>query len=190
MSLKLHVIVGSTRPGRAGPVIGRWVADFATSHGGFDVDLVDLADFDLPLLDEAAHPIMRQYANAPTQEWSASVDAADAYLFVTPEYDYFPPAALVNAIQVVMLEWGRKPAGVVSYGGISGGLRAAQQLRLLISTVNVHALPNVVPVPNFAQFVDETGSFKPSPPIAQGLAGLIDELQVWATALKPTRTPV
>ena len=146
MALKLNIIIGSTRPGRVGPVIAQWLKEAADKHGKFAVELVDLADFDLPLLDEAAHPATRQYANEPTKRWSASVASADAFLFVTPEYDYFAPAALVNAVQVLLHEWLYKPAGVLSYGGVSGGLRSAQVLRQLLSNVNVHALPQVVPV--------------------------------------------
>src|SRR5262245_4400352 len=121
LTLKLNVITASTRPGRSGPLIGRWVAEFATQHGAFSVEHVDLADFNLPLLDEAAHPVLQRYEHEHTRRWSESVASADAYVFVTPEYDYFPPASLVNAVQVLRHEWSRKPAGIVSYGGISGG---------------------------------------------------------------------
>jgi NAD(P)H-dependent FMN reductase len=126
MALKLNIVLGSTRPGRVGPKIAQWVKQFADEHGKFDVELVDLAAFDLPLLDEVAHPRLGNYQNEPTKRWSASVASADAFVFVTPEYDYFAPASLVNAVQVLLKEWGYKPAGVVSYGGVSGGLRAAQ----------------------------------------------------------------
>ncbi|MDP3896592.1 MAG: NAD(P)H-dependent oxidoreductase, partial [Mesorhizobium sp.] len=86
MALKLNIIIGSTRPGRAGPTVAQWLRETAVEHGRFAVDLVDLADFNLPLLDEPKHPALRQYANAPTKRWSASVDSADAFVFVTPEY--------------------------------------------------------------------------------------------------------
>jgi len=188
MSLKLNVIIGSTRPGRSGPVIGQWIKEFAIAHGKFDVELVDLAAFNLPLLDEAAHPVLQQYEHEHTQRWSENVDSADAYIFVTPEYDYFPPASLVNAVQVLMREWAYKPAGIVSYGGISGGLRASQALRQLISTVNVHALPHVVPVPSYGQFVADDGVFRPNGPMADGATGMLDELHKWAVALKTMRT--
>ncbi|WP_175874669.1 NAD(P)H-dependent oxidoreductase [Burkholderia sp. BCC0397] len=176
MSLKLNVIIGSTRPGRSGPVIGQWFNEFAAAHGKFDVELVDLAEFNLPLLDEAAHPYLQRYEHEHTKRWSKSVDSADAYVFVTPEYDYFPPASLVNAVQVLMREWGYKPAGIVSYGGISGGLRASQVLRQLITSVNVHPLPHVVPVPSFGQSVGEDGAFQPNAPIVDGATGMLDEL--------------
>lgn len=185
--MKLNVIIGSTRPGRAGFSVGNWVADFAREHGKFEVNLVDLADFNLPLLDEASHPVLQKYEHAHTRRWSESVDSADAYVFVTPEYDYFPPASLVNAIQVLFKEWAYKPAGVVSYGGVSGGLRASQQLRLLISSVNVHPLPQAVPIPFFAQFVDDNGQFQPNEPMTQGATTMLNELHKWATALRPMR---
>ncbi|WP_321949655.1 NADPH-dependent FMN reductase [Burkholderia cenocepacia] len=187
MSFKLNIIIGSTRPGRSGSVVAQWVKEFAMAHGKFDVELVDLAAFNLPLLDEAAHPVLQQYEHEHTKHWSKSVDSADAYIFVTPEYDYFPPASLVNAVQVVMREWAYKPAGIVSYGGISGGLRASQALRQLISTVNVHALPHVVPVPSYGQFIGDDGVFRPNEPMADGATSMLDELHKWAVALKTMR---
>ena len=189
MALKLNIIIGSTRPGRAGPKLGHWFHQLATEHALFDASLVDLADFELPLLDEASHPRLQTYRNEPTRKWSASVAAADAFVFVTPEYDFFPPASLVNAVQVLSKEWAYKPAGVVSYGGISGGLRSAQGLRQLLGNVNVHALPQVVPVPMFAQFVGEDGVFRPSQPMQDGARGLLDELHKWAGALQGLHSP-
>jgi NAD(P)H-dependent FMN reductase len=188
VSLKLNIIIGSTRPGRAGAPIGQWLKEFAIAHGQFQVELVDLADFNLPLLDEAAHPVLQQYEHEHTKRWSASVASADAYVFVTPEYDCFPPASLVNAVQVVMREWSYKPAGVVSYGGISGGLRASQTLRQLITSVNVHPLPQVVPIPSFGQFIGDDGIFRPNLPMMEGTTGMLDELVRWAVALNPMRT--
>jgi NAD(P)H-dependent FMN reductase len=186
MAPKLKIILGSTRPGRVGPTIGRWMAEAASAHGLFDVELVDLAELGLPLLDEPAHPRLQQYQHEHTKRWSRIVGAADAFLFVTPEYDYFPPAALINAVQVLSREWAHKPAGVLSYGGVSGGLRAAQVLRSLLSNVNVHALPNVVPVPMFAQAIQE-GTFHPADTTRAGTTALLDDLHQWATALGALR---
>ena len=187
MVLRLNIVIGSTRPGRAGPAIAHWLRDVAEAHGGFEVELVDLAEVGLPLLDEAAHPRLQQYEHDHTKRWSQSVASADAFLFVTPEYDYFPPASLVNAVQVLSKEWARKPAGVVSYGGVSGGLRAAQVLRQLLSNVNMHALPQTVPVPFFSQHIQE-GAFRPGDQVTAGTQGLLDEILKWATALKALRT--
>jgi NAD(P)H-dependent FMN reductase len=115
------------------------------------------------------------------------VASADAYVFITPEYDYFPPASLVNAVQVLSLEWKYKPAGVLSYGGISGGLRSAQELRQLLSSVDVHALSQVVPVPFFSQFISDEGVFRPNSQMADGARAMLDELRKWASALKAMR---
>jgi NAD(P)H-dependent FMN reductase len=187
MRPNLNIVVGSTRPGRLGPTIGKWCHNFAREHDKFEVELVDLREFRLPLLDEGSHPRLQQYEHETTRKWSESVASADAYVFVTPEYDYFPPASLVNAVQVLLREWSYKCAGIVSYGGISGGLRSTQVLRQLLGNVNVHALPQTVPMPNFNQFIDQHGTFQPSQPIQDGMRVMLDELAKWANALKPLR---
>ena len=130
MALKLAVVIGSVRPGRVGPSVAAWFLEAAREHGNFDVTLVDLADVGLPLLDEPEHPVKQLYEHEHTKKWAAIVDDADAFVFVTPEYDFFAPASLLNAIQYLSKEWGYKPAGIVSYGGISGGLRSTQMVRL------------------------------------------------------------
>lgn len=191
MPLSLVVVTGSTRPGRVGPVIARWAEEAARAHqgahGGFDVTLADLGDLGLPLLDEPAHPAKQEYQHEHTRRWSRIVDGADAFVMVTPEYDYFPPAALVNAVQALLREWAYKPAGVVSYGGASGGLRAAQGLRQLLGNVNVHALPQTVPVPMFRQFIGEDGALRPNEAMQKGMGEMLDELGKWAGALKVLR---
>lgn len=187
MALKLNIIIGSTRPGRAGPTVAAWFDGFAREHGKFDVELVDLADFGLPLLDEAAHPRLQKYEHETTRRWAASVASADAYVLVTPEYDFFAPASLVNAVQCVLREWHYKPAGIVSYGGISGGLRATQALRQLLGNVNVHALPQSVPIPFFSKFIGDDGVFVPNEPMVEGAKLMLSELHRWAVALKTMR---
>lgn len=184
MAARLNVIIGSTRPGRVGPTIGQWVAEAARKHGRFEVELVDLADFELPLLDEAAHPMKQAYEKDTTKRWSASAAAANAFVFVTPEYDFFPPASLINAVQVLSKEWGGKAAGVVSYGGVSGGLRAAQVLRQLIGNVNIHALPQTVPVPFFPQYIGEDGAFRPNEQMEDGLRTMLDAVWTWTSLLR------
>lgn len=189
MALNLKIIIGSTRPGRVGPTIAKWVEETAKAHGAFEVETVDLADLNLPLLDEATHPAAQSYEHQHSRRWSKIVDGADAFIFVTPEYDYFAPASLVNAVQTLLKEWGYKAAGVVSYGGISGGLRSAQTLRQLLGNVNLHALPQVVPVPMFSQFIGEDGIFRGNEAMNGGLTSQLDELHKWAAALKPLRVP-
>ena len=187
-TLKLQTIICSTRPGRIGPKVANWFHAVAGEHGKFETELVDLADFDLPLLDEPKHPVMQQYEHEHTKKWAASVASADAYAFVTPEYDYFAPAALVNAVQFLAREWHYKPVGIVSYGGISGGLRAAQSEKMLFTTIKMMPVPEGVPVPMAAQHIGDDGVFRPAEVVINGARLMLDELHKWAGALKPLRT--
>lgn len=186
--MKLNIIIGSTRTGRIGPKIAQWVEAVAREHGGFEPALVDLADFNLPVFDEPKHPRMQDYVHDHTKAWSASVASGDAYVFVTPEYNSFPPASLINALTFLSREWNYKPAGIVSYGGISGGLRATQELRLLLTSVNVMPLPETVPVPMVMSMLDEQNGFVPTEPVVAGARLMLDELTKWAGALVPMRS--
>lgn len=186
MAPKLNIIIASTRPGRVGPSIARWFEAFAREHGKFEPVLVDLADFELPVYDEPRHPMMRQYEHAHTKAWSASVEAADAYVIVTPEYNFGPPPSLVNALNYLYLEWNYKPAGIVSYGGVSGGLRSAQAVKPLLSTLKIVPLTEGVGIPNFPQFIAD-GTFTPNELITTGGTAMLNELVRWAEALKPMR---
>ncbi|MFZ2101153.1 MAG: NAD(P)H-dependent oxidoreductase [Oricola sp.] len=187
MTLKLNIIVTSTRPGRIGPKIGKWMADFAKENSDFDVELVDLADFDLPLLDEPKHPSMQDYQHDHTKRWSAVNAKADAFVFVSPEYNYFPAASTVNAIQTLHKEWHKKPVGLVGYGGVSGGLRAMQSAKILMTTVSMMPLPQEVPIPFVFNFLGEDGAFGPADEVKQGAKAMLGELKVWAEALAETR---
>ncbi len=134
---RLHVVIASTRPGRTGPAVADWFTGIAEKHGGFDVHVVDLAEVGLPLLDEPHHPAERNYTHQHTKDWSASVDAADAFVFVAPEYNYGINAALKNAIDYLYFEWQYKPVGIVSYGNTSAGLRAAQMTKQVVTTLKM-----------------------------------------------------
>ncbi len=123
---KLSVVVGSTRPGRVGLPVGQWFFERAKEHGKFEVDLVDLKMLNLPLIDEPKHPRLRDYQHEHTKAWSAIVQASDAFVFVTPEYNFSASPVLLNAIDYLFHEWAYKAAGFVSYGGVSGGIRAVQ----------------------------------------------------------------
>lgn len=188
MALKLHVIVCSTRPGRIGLAVGRWFHGFAQAHGGFDAELVDLAAFNLPVYDEPKHPRLHEYEHEHTRRWGASVEQADAFAFVTPEYNYNPPPSFYNAIDLVLREWAYKPAGLVSYGGVSGGLRAAQAAKLLLTTVKIMPIPEGVAVPMAPRQLDEDKQFVSNELIDLSAKAMLDELVRWAEALKPLRT--
>src|SRR5437588_1030006 len=129
---KLMIVIASTRPGRVGLAVAQWFTDRAIEHRGFEVQVVDLAELDLPFLDEPHHPRLRRYTQDHTYAWSEMVDAADAFVFVTSEYNHGYPASLKNAIDFLNHEWKDKPVGFVSYGGVSAGTRAVQQLKQVV----------------------------------------------------------
>lgn len=184
MKHQLNVIIGSTRPGRAGPVFAKWLESFAREHGKFEPVLTDIAAFNLPVLDEPHHPRLGKYENSHTKAWSKAIDAADAFVFVAPEYNYFAAPAIVNAVDYLLREWRYKPAAILSYGGVSGGLRAAQAVKPLLTAVGVMPIPEGVALPMYQKLLDETGAFLPS---EQVLGGARTELFRWSEALKPMR---
>jgi NAD(P)H-dependent FMN reductase len=186
---KLHVIVASTRPGRRGLPIGQWAFDHAVEHGGFDVELVDLAEVALPFLDEPSHPRLRKYTHQHTKDWSAKIDAADAFVFVTPEYNYGMTAPLKNAIDYLHYEWQYKPVGFVSYGGLAGGTRAVQMLKQVVTALKMVPLVEAVPIPFFAQFFDDEDQFRPNEGLETSLTAMLNEMLRVESALRPLRTP-
>src|SRR5690606_20204524 len=116
---QLKIISSTVRPGRKGPLITQWIAEKARQNENFAVEVLDLHEIDLPLMDEAFHPRLKKYEKEHTKRWSAKIDAADAFIFVTGEYDHNYPAPLRNALEFLYNEWCYKPAGIVSYGGVS-----------------------------------------------------------------------
>lgn len=185
--MKLAVITVSVREGRVGRAVGDWFNAFAREHGGFDeVDFIDLKDVNLPLFNEPKHPVMQDYQFEYTKRWSALIGPADAYVFVTPEYDYFVPGALVNAVDYLSREWSYKPAAFVGYGGISGGLRSIQAAKPLLTSVKMMPLPESVSI-QFVQNFIKDGAFIPERMHQDMARLLLDELAKWATALKPMR---
>ena len=183
---KLSVIIASTRPGRVGLPVGQWFFEQAKRHGKFDVELVDLKDRNLPLLDEPHHPRLRKYEHEHTKAWSAIVQASDAFVFVTPEYNYSVAPSLLNALDYVFHEWAYKAAGIVSYGGISGGMRSAQMLRQTLSVLKVVPLPEAVTI-QFATQLLEDGVFRGSEPLEKAAVTMLDELFRWTDALAVLR---
>ncbi len=134
--IRIGIIIGSTRPGRKGEAVGKWVYEIAQKHSDAEFELVDIKDFNLPLLDEPVPPIMGQYTHQHTKVWSAKIASFDAYVFVTPEYNHATSAALKNAIDFLYHEWVNKAAGFVGYGG-AAGVRAVENLRLIMGEMQV-----------------------------------------------------
>jgi NAD(P)H-dependent FMN reductase len=187
MFLKLHTIICSTRPGRNGPHVAKWFHGMAQQHGKFDAHLIDLAEFNLPIFDEPLHPRLQKYEHAHTRAWSESVQAADAFVFVTPEYNFNMPPALLNALDFLSKEWNYKPAGFVSYGGVSGGLRSVQMSKQVVAALKMMPMAEGVAIPSFTTHLDEDKNFTPNDLIVASVKPMLDELHRWAEALKPMR---
>jgi NAD(P)H-dependent FMN reductase len=185
---KLMIVIGSTRPGRAGISVAEWFIAHARRHGEFDVEVVDLAELNLPMLDEPNHPRLRQYTHQHTRDWSAQVDAADAFVFITPEYNHGYPAALKNAIDYLHWEWSDKPVGFVSYGGVAAGTRALQQLKPVVSVLKLLPVSESVNLPFFTQFIDEDGVLQPNEVMEQSANAMLEELARVDVALAPLRS--
>ncbi len=186
--LILQVIICSTRPGRTGPMVAAWAADQARAHGQCAVELVDLAEFQLPILGEARHPRFGQYDHDESKRWSASVARADAYVFVLPEYDFAMPASLLNALQCLYHEWTYKPVAFVSYGGESGALRSVQMTKQAVTTFKMVPLVEAVSIHQVTQYIDKAaGTFTPGDAQARKATAMLDELVRWAKALRALR---
>ena len=184
--LKVAIILGSTRPGRNGEAVSRWIHDIAKKRNDANFDLVDIKDFNLPLLDEPIPPSIRQYSNEHTKIWSAKIDSFDAYIFVTAEYNHGIPGALKNAIDFLFKEWNNKVAGFVSYGS-AGGVRAVEQLRLVMAELKVATVRAQVPLSLFTDFENFT-KFKPAPFQEKSVNTMLDEVIAWGGVLKTLRT--
>jgi NAD(P)H-dependent FMN reductase len=188
-AVRLAVVVTSTREERVGPVIADWFIERARAHGKFELQPIDLKEVGLPLLDEPTHPRFRQYQHGHTKAWSATVDAADAFVFVTPEYNYAMPPALLNAIDYVFHEWAYKPAAFVSYGGVSGGTRSVQMAKQVLTGVRVMPIPDALSFPFFRNLIGPDGKLAPGDAAEKSATTLLDELHRWATALASMRAP-
>ncbi|MFD4829789.1 NADPH-dependent FMN reductase [Streptomyces uncialis] len=186
---KLAIIVASTRPGRVGPVVAQWVETEAKKQGGFaECELVDLAEVNLPFMDEPHHPRLARYTHQHTRDWSARISAADAFIFVMPEYNYGYNAELKNAIDFLHHEWQYKPVGLVSYGGVSAGTRAAQMIKQVVTTLKMTPIPEAVSLPFVHQFIDEGRSLVPTEIMTASAESMLAELVRVSAALRPLRS--
>lgn len=183
----LMVIVASIRDGRKGRSVADWYVGEAEKHGGFEVKVADLKEIDLPLMTEPNHPRMKNYTQEKTWEWSRMVDAADAFAFVMPEYNHSLIAPLANAIDYLSQEWQYKPATIVSYGGLSGGQRAAQELRTRLTALSVVSMPGQVSLPFFAQHINDDDVFEGYELANIATKDSLDAMAKWYPALKTLR---
>jgi NAD(P)H-dependent FMN reductase len=183
--IKIAVIIGSTRPGRVGESVARWVYGIAKGRSDAGFELVDIADFNLPLLDEPVPPAQGKYSQPHTKAWAKKVASFDAYVFVTPEYNHGTSGALKNALDFVYREWNNKAAGFVGYGS-AGGVRAVEQLRLVTSELQIAHVRNQVMLSLFTDF-ENFSVFKPHPRHEESVKAMLDQLVAWGGALKAMR---
>jgi NAD(P)H-dependent FMN reductase len=185
---RLVVIIGSTRPARAGLPIAEWFIGEAIAHGAFDVQVVDLAELNLPFYDEPNHPRLRQYVHQHTKDWSETIDAMDALVIVTPEYNYGFTAPVKNAIDYLHTEWKYKSIGFVSYGGVAAGTRAVQQLKQVVTALGMLPVFESVNIPFHTQFIDDEGRVQANDVMVKAAADMLDALVRTEVALRPLRT--
>lgn len=183
--LNIGIIIGSTRPNRVGESVARWVYEIARKRSDAKFELVDIRDFNLPLLDEPIPSSMGQYSKPHTKTWAAKIDSFDGFVFVTPEYNHGIPGALKNAIDFVYKEWNNKSAGFVSYGGNSGS-RAVEHLRLVLAEVQMATVRNQALLSLHTDFEKYT-VFKPAQHHEKSVNGVFDQVIAWGGALKPLR---
>jgi NAD(P)H-dependent FMN reductase len=186
MVIKIAIILGSTRPGRNGEAVARWVYEIAKKRIDAEFEFVDIKDFNLPLLDEPVPPSQGQYSKEHTKAWSAKIDSFDGYIFVTAEYNHGIPGALKNAIDYLYKEWNNKAAGFVGYGS-SGGVRAVEQLRLVMAELQVADVRAQVAVSIITEFEDFR-IFKPASYQEKLVNNMLDQVISWGRALKLLRT--
>ena len=186
--LKVAIIIGSTRPGRKGVAVARWVYDIAARRSDASFEVVDIADFDLPLLDEPLPPVMNQYSKPHTRAWAAKIGSFDAFVFVTPEYNHSTSGALKNAIDFLYREWNDKAAGFVGYGG-AGGTRAVEQLRLVMGEIKVADVRAQVALSMYDDF-ENFSTFKPRARQESAVTAMLDDLVAWGRALQAVRARV
>ncbi len=186
--LRIGIVVGSTRPGRLGESVARWVLEIARRRSDADFELVDLADYPLPHLDEPLPSSLGRYSHEHTRAWSRAIGSLDAFVFVTPEYNHAPPGVLKNAIDYLYAEWNNKAAGFVSYGA-TGGVRAVEQLRLILGGLEVAIVRAQVAL-SLATDFENFQAFRPDPAKEKAVGAMLDQVVAWGSALRSLRAPV
>jgi NAD(P)H-dependent FMN reductase len=183
--IKVAIVIGSTRPGRNGESVARWVYEIAAKRSDAEFELLDIKDYNLPLLDEPVPPSMGQYSRAHTKLWAAKIDSFDAFVFVTPEYNHAPSGALKNAIDFLYKEWNNKAAGFVGYGS-AGGTRAVEQLRLIMAELQIATVRAQVMLSLYTDF-EKFSTFKPAPHQEAAVNSMLNQVIAWGGAMKTLR---
>ncbi len=183
--IRIAIIIGSTRPGRNGEAVAKWIYEIAQKRTDAEFQLLDLVDFNLPLLDEPIPPSQGKYSKEHTKKWSATIASFDAFVFVTPEYNHSTSGALKNAIDFLYKEWNNKAAGFVSYGSLSGA-RAVEHLRLIMAELQIADVREQVAFSLMTDF-ENFSVFKPAGHHEKKVNSMIDQVISWGTAMKGVR---
>lgn len=184
---QLKIINSTTRIGRRGGALEKWVTEYVRQQEDFNVEFLDLSEINLPFMDEPNHPRLKKYQQEHTKKWSAKIDEADAFIIVLAEYNYSIPAPIKNAIDYLFNEWKYKPLGIVSYGGVSGGLRSSQMLKQVVTTVSMMPLSEQVNIPFFTEYINDEEQFIPNDTIKGSMDRMLVELLKWTASLKSMR---
>ncbi|MEU1528625.1 NADPH-dependent FMN reductase [Streptomyces fagopyri] len=182
---RIGIIIGSTRPGRNGEAVAKWVHEIASQRTDVEFELVDLLDYKLPHLDEAMPPSLGQYSQPHTREWAAKIASFDGFVMVTPEYNHSTSGVLKNAIDYLYAEWNNKAIGFVSYGSV-GGTRAVEHLRLVAGELQMADVRSQVALSLFTDF-ENFSVFRPADMHLAGLDTMLDQVVSWSNALASLR---
>ncbi|HLS71993.1 MAG TPA: NAD(P)H-dependent oxidoreductase [Chitinophagaceae bacterium] len=186
--MNIKIITSTTREGAQGIHVAHWLEKYLNaSEKDLDIELLDLAKINLPLMNEPNHPRLQNYQHEHTKNWSNIIDSADAYIIVLGEYNYGYPAPIKNALDYLFNEWAYKPVGFVSYGGVSGGLRSTQMLKQVVTTLSMMPITPQVNIPFFSKLINEEGVFEPTDVIIKSADVMIKELKKWAINMKNMR---
>jgi len=183
----LKILTSTNRPDAKGIKIAQWIATLAAEENTFSIELLDLAEINLPFMDEPEHPRLQQYVHGHTKWWSEKINEADAFVIALAEYNHGFPAPIKNAIDYLVREWAYKPVGLISYGGVSGGLRAMASLKPILVALNMMPLSESVSIPSFNKFLNADGQFLPDEQAIKSVKAMFKELYRWNLTLKELR---
>lgn len=185
MSLKLQILVGSIRDGRVARPVADWIYEAAAKRDDFRAELIDLKEWDLPLLSFPKPPSLGDYEVPLQKKWAAKIAEGDAYLFVSPEYNHGYSPVLKNALDYLYAEWNRKPAAFASYGSVAGA-RSGEQLRQVLIELQMAPIRDAVHIDRVNDKIGDDG-FAADHNDEKHLRKVLDELQWWAMALSKAR---
>ncbi|MDY7227112.1 NADPH-dependent FMN reductase [Hyalangium rubrum] len=185
--VKIYVVAGSVRPGRFNIQPATWIYELAKKRTDFETELIDLAEVKLPFLDEPTPPAQHKYSHEHTKKWSATIEAGDGFIFVTPEYNHSFSPVLKNAIDYLFVEWNYKPVSFVSYGSLAGGSRAVEHLRGVAAEVKMYDLREQILLPNYWEHLDAQGQYQFNDKHVAAANGIFDSLSFWAAKMKEAR---